>query len=345
MASVDVSIRGAGIFGLCCAWFCVEGGARVEIVDPNGVAAGVSGGLVGALAPHVPENWNVKKQFQLESLLMARDFWPMIEELTGLSTGYAPLGRIQPIMDAHGLALARQRALSAAELWGHHAVWQVQRDSEGWQIESPTGYYIKDTLSAHIHPRLACSALAEALAARGCRVSEAPESVAGATIWATGAAGLEALSQDHTSSVGQGIKGQAALLALDRSGLPQLFADSLHMIPHKDGTLAVGSTTEREFTCASTTDEQLETLLQRARQLVPELKNAKVLTKWAGLRPRARSRAPMLGTWPGKPDHYIANGGFKIGYGMAPKVGIAMADLVLKGAQTYPAAFDVSENY
>ena len=35
--------------------------------------------------------------------------------------------------------------------------------------------------------------------------------------------------------------------------------------------------------------------------------------RWAGLRPRARSRAPMLGAWPGRPGHFIANGGFKIG--------------------------------
>jgi glycine oxidase len=344
LASVDVSIRGAGIFGLCCAWFCLEAGARVEIVDPSGVASGASGGVVGALAPHVPENWNSKKQFQLESLLMARSFWPMIEELTGLSTGYAPLGRVQPVMGKPGLDLAEQRAASARALWGSHAIWQLQRDASGWQLESPTGYYIKDTLSAHIHPRAACTALAKALKARGCTFSGKPNSPAGATIWATGTAGLEALSQGHTRAMGQGIKGQAALLGLDRLGLPQLFAQSLHVIPHKDGTVAVGSTTERDFTSATSTDEQLEALLDHARQVVPELKNAPVLTKWAGLRPRARSRAPILGAWPGKPGHFIANGGFKIGYGMAPKVGEVMADLVLKGVQSYPDAFDVKAN-
>ena len=37
----------------------------------------------------------------------------------------------------------------------------------------------------------------------------------------------------------------------------------------------------------------------------------------------------LLGAWPGKPGHFIANGGFKIGFGLAPMVGIVMADLVL----------------
>ena len=61
VAMDDVTIRGAGIFGLSIAWECARRGAKVTVVDPQGVAAGSSGGIVGALAPHVPENWNSKK--------------------------------------------------------------------------------------------------------------------------------------------------------------------------------------------------------------------------------------------------------------------------------------------
>ena len=70
----DVTVRGAGIFGLSVAWACAARGLRVQVVDPGGAGAGASGGLVGALAPPVPENWNVKKAFQLDSLLMAAAF-------------------------------------------------------------------------------------------------------------------------------------------------------------------------------------------------------------------------------------------------------------------------------
>jgi glycine/D-amino acid oxidase-like deaminating enzyme len=47
----------------------------------------------------------------------------------------------------------------------------------------------------------------------------------------------------------------------------------------------------------------------------------------------------MLGEWPGRPGQFIANGGFKIGFGMAPKVAEVMADLVLEGRDAIPAAF------
>jgi len=59
------------------------------------------------------------------------------------------------------------------------------------------------------------------------------------------------------------------------------------------------------------------------------------------VRPRANSRAPMLGPWPGRPGHFIANGGFKIGFGMAPKIAETMADLVLDGRDSIPDPFRV----
>jgi len=72
------------------------------------------------------------------------------------------------------------------------------------------------------------------------------------------------------------------------------------------------------------------------------LGGAKVIARWAGVRPRSRSRAPMLGEHPFRQGEFIANGGFKIGFGMAPKVGDVMADLMLDGRVTYPDDFDVS---
>lgn len=335
-------MRGAGVFGLSTAWACAARGAQVEVVDPNGLGAGASGGVVGALAPHVPENWNPKKDFQFESLLMAERFWAEIAEVSGAEPGYVRAGRVQPIADAAGLALAETRAVQADELWRGEARWEITRDAKGWALESPTGYFIHDTLSAHMHPRQACTALAAALERRGVRITTETQTDADVTIWATGAQGLDALSADLGGTVGQGIKGQAALFDLDRRGSPQLFVDALHIIPHLDGTVAVGSTTEREFESPTGTDTLLDDIIDKARALVPELAHAPVIARWAGLRPRARSRAPMIGPWPGRPGHFIVNGGFKIGFGMAPKLATLAADLVLGEDATIPVGFEVA---
>jgi glycine oxidase len=68
------------------------------------------------------------------------------------------------------------------------------------------------------------------------------------------------------------------------------------------------------------------------------------MERWAGVRPRAKSRAPMMGEWPGRPGHFVANGGFKIGFGMAPKVASAIADLVLEGRDAIPDGFRVADS-
>ena len=340
MAMADVTVFGAGIFGLSVAWSCARRGARVRVIDPHGPGAGASGGLVGALAPHVPEQWNDIKAFQFDSLVMAQGFWDAVAHAAGRETGYARLGRLQPVADDAALRLARQRIEGAAAHWQGLAQWRLEpRDAVGgWAPESASGWLIEDTLSARLHPRMACAALVAAIAATGGEVVRdgAPE---GRVIWATGVAGLQEIGAARPRAFGNAVKGQAALLRLDRRDCPQIFAGGVHVVPHTDGTVAVGSTSERDFDSPVATDAQLAAVLDRATAAVPALAGAPVIERWAGLRPRARSRAPVLGPHPLRAGEFIANGGFKIGFGMAPGVGAAMADLVLEGRDTIPAGF------
>jgi glycine/D-amino acid oxidase-like deaminating enzyme len=190
-----------------------------------------------------------------------------------------------------------------------------------------------------LHPRLTARALAEAIRAKGGQIilGDAPDH--GPTIHSTGLAGLEALSHALGRPVGDGVKGQAILLAHDARSQPQLFVDTVHIVPHDDGTTAIGSTSEHSYSNPTGTDAALDALLQKALTALPHLQAAPILERWAAVRPRAKSRAPLLGPWPGRPDHYVANGGFKIGFGMAPKVAQTMVDLVLNQTDTIPTQF------
>ena len=337
---------GAGIFGLSIAWVCARRGARVRLIDPCGAGGGASGGVVGALAPHTPERWEPKKAFQLDSLLMAEQFWAEVQALSGLPSGYGRTGRLQPIADEHTLALAQERVLAAKTLWQGRADWQVHAASDfaGWVPHSPTGLVVHDTLTARIDPRRACDSLAAALAGIGVPILAAGGGQ-GAVVWATGYEGLLEMSAEHGREVGNGVKGQAALFDFDAGIAPQLFADGLHIIPHDNRTVAVGSTSERYFDDPTATDEMLEQLIARARVACPQLADAPILLRWAGVRPRAKTRAPMLGAYPSRPGHFIANGGFKIGFGMAPKVAEVMADLLLEGRDGILPEFRVAASF
>ncbi|WP_425099936.1 NAD(P)/FAD-dependent oxidoreductase [Tropicibacter sp. S64] len=338
MTSVDVTVRGAGAFGLSIAFACVRRGAKVRVVDPFGPGAGASGGIVGALAPHVPENWNEKKAFQLDSLLMAEQFWKAVEDAGGVSPGYGRTGRLQPIADEAALALARARGENARTLWQGRATWEIVEAKGDVVPQSPAGLLIHDTLSARLHPRRACDALVAALRANGAEILTEAEDE-GAIVHATGWQGLLDLNGHFDRRVGDGVKGQAILLDFDARDAPQLFPGGLHIIPHADGTTAIGSTSERDFDDPAATDTLSDDLLARALDALPQLSTARVIKRWAGVRPRAKTRAPLLGPWPGRPRHYIANGGFKIGFGMAPKVAQVMADLVLNGSDAIPQGF------
>jgi glycine/D-amino acid oxidase-like deaminating enzyme len=341
MARADVTVRGGGIFGMSVAWACLRRGAKVRLIESATLGAGSSGGLVGALSPHAPEAWNAKKAFQLESLLLAEHWWAEVEAASGLGAGYARLGRLQPLSDERAVEAARRREGMAAALWQGGAVWRVvPATGADWEPETPTGWLVLDTLSARQSPRMGLAALAGALRARGAELLLGAGEEQGAVVHATGTAGLAELSRTFGASLGGGVKGQALALRFDARDRPQLFADGLHIVPHADGTVAIGSTSETSWS-QDGPDTQLDSLCARAVAALPALAGAEVVNRWAGIRPRAASRAPVVGAWPGRPGHYIANGGFKIGFGMAPKVAEVMADLVVEGRETFPADFSV----
>lgn len=329
-----VTVRGGGVFGLAAAWACARRGARVRLIEPRRIGAGASGGVVGALAPHVPERWDDRKQAQLDSLLMAADWWAGVARAGGADPGYARTGRLQPLADAAAVALAETRAAGATAHWGRAAVWQVVPVPGGPLAPvSPTGLAIRDTLTARISPRGALASLAAALRATGAEVIEgrdAPDE--GTVIHATGWEGLATLG------AGGGEKGQALLLRRAAPEAPQCYAGGLHIVPHADGTLAIGSTSERHWTDPGP-DARTGALLARAVAACPGLAGAEVIERWAGVRPRAATRTLVLGRWPDRPGHVVMNGGYKTGFGMAPWAAERLADLVLEGRDAIPAAF------
>ncbi|MFN3642912.1 MAG: NAD(P)/FAD-dependent oxidoreductase [Gemmobacter sp.] len=345
MMPPEVTVMGAGVFGLACAWALVRRGARVTVVDPRGIGAGASGGLVGALAPHAPDRWGPVQAFQLGALAMAPGWWADVAAAGGGDPGYARLGRRMPLRDAAAVARAEARGQGAATRWGGAGDWRVvPSDGVGALAPvSPTGLLAADTLTARIHPRRALDALAAAIRAAGgdLRAALPARPPAAAVLWATGAAGLAALSADLGRDVGRGEKGQALLLDHDAAGAPLVGDDGLWIVPHADGTTAIGSTSERVWTDPGP-DAALDAVLARAVALVPALAGARVLERWAGIRPRSATRQPVLGPWPGRPGHHVANGGFKIGFALAPLVGEAMADWLLEGRKTWPDAFTLA---
>ncbi len=213
------------------------------------------------------------------------------------------------------------RIAAAARQWPAAMGMALTRDPHGPLIPpSPTGLWLTDGLTARLNPRAALQALAAAIragAARSMNIRRPrwphPHDLG------HGHAGTCGAEQRAGPQDRPGVKGQSLLLSHAAPDSPQVFADGLHIVPHADGTTAIGSTSENTYDTVHP-DHQAQDLLARAVAICPALADAPVLDIWAGLRPRARSRAPVLAPWPGRPGHLIVNGGFKIGFGMAPLI-------------------------
>ncbi len=339
----SITVIGAGIAGLSAGWEIARRGHAVRVIEAEATAAGSSGGTVGALAPHAPDSWNPKKQIQLDSLLAAADFWDEVAQTGGTDPGYARTGRVQAVAAAD-LDKLRARIEGARQNWrGAARMWLTQERPGGPLVpESPDGWWLLDDLTARLSARNACAALGAAITARGGEIVTGQRAgigeIGGTAIWATGVAGLEMLGRDLDRNIGQGVKGQSAALRFPAPDAPQVYADGLHIVPHANGEVGIGSTSENSYDHTGI-DARLEAVIARARALCPALADAPVTARWAGIRPRARSRAPLLGGWPGRPGQFVLNGGFKIGFGMAPVLARIMADLVLEGRDAIPESF------
>ena len=356
-----VVIVGGGIFGLTTAWFCAARGMSVTLVEQDHIAAGASGGVMGTLSPNVPETWSPKKQFQLDALLTAEAFWQSVEALSGIPTGYGRIGRLIPILDERALHHAKIREIDAVKLWQGQADWKVADSADFHDLIAPSVApygIIHENLSARIAPRAACASLAKALKMNGVEILEnwpvteiGPNRVLGPhgeltadeIVIAAGVESFALLAPFIGADKGMGVKGQSALLTgVPLAETPQIYADHVYIIPHTDGSVAIGSTSENSWQDAYATDEKLDLLIAKARTICPPLRQAAVSERWANLRPRGKKPDPMLGPVPGHKGINVATGGFKIGFGIAHTCGEHVAAMLSGETPDIPLAFLVN---
>lgn len=356
--SYDVIIIGAGIFGLSCAYACSQRNLSVLVVDSNKIGSGASGGILGAMAPYTPDQWHVKKEYQFQALSSAEAHWIEVDKLSNLSSGYGRIGRISPIIHERVYNLALNRHEEAKRNWGKFK-WDVIESHDLVSPSSAPFGLIHDTLSARIYPSKACLSLARACRVLGVEFRENTkvtnfetgmisgswgQEFGASIIVASGYEGFESLDEYFNIPMGSGVKGQAALLDINLGDAPQIYANGVYIVPHGDGTTTIGSTSEKNWIKPSDIDFQLEELIDRARIICPKIKNAHSIKAWAGVRPKARRRDPMIGKVPNTDGVFLAMGGFKIGFGIAHKVGISVADLIEKKPDNLPKSFTIEHH-
>jgi glycine/D-amino acid oxidase-like deaminating enzyme len=352
----DVIVVGGGIWGLSCAYACAKRGQSVAVFEAGKIGQGASGGIVGAMAPHAPESWNDKKQFQFEALDQAATFWAEVEACSNLSSGYGRIGRVMPIVTERDRALCDERIENTKTLWRDAYHWNVLESHPMIPRDMAKYGVVHDTLSARVFPAKALASLVTACRKHGVKIIEDRpvtalgdhsvqgafgEAKAHAVIVAGGTEGFTLLNAALGCITGTGVKGQAALLGCDLGDTPQLYANGVYVIPHEGGVAAVGSTAEKSWDAPFETDGKLDEIIAKARMIFPALADAPIIKRWAGLRPKARRRHPMLGPVTGLSGVFSAMGAYTIGFGIAHSVGEVLADFAGGASFELPKNFTV----
>ncbi|MGQ3295034.1 MAG: NAD(P)/FAD-dependent oxidoreductase, partial [Shinella sp.] len=256
---VDLLVVGGGVMGLWTALFAVRDGFSVRLVEKRTIGAGASGGVLGALMPHLPDRWNAKKAFQFAALVSLEAEIATLEAETGLSVGYRRSGRLIPLAKPHNRDLALGQAQDALTVWktpDRSFAFDVLEAAPlaDWPGDEAMAYgLVRDGLAARLAPRRLLDALRSALD-RHPKVAitegvglEAIEPAAGLARLDDGSdvafencvlsAGVETfpllapLNPLLARPAGSGVKGQAALLkATIDSAFPVIFANGLYIV-------------------------------------------------------------------------------------------------------------------
>jgi glycine oxidase len=353
-----VVIVGGGIIGCSIAYFAAHAGARVTLVERSHLAAGASGVAAGMLAPQVEAPF-ADPFFEL-ALLGRGEHAGLAERLfdeIGVDVEYRQTGILRVARtEAERADLQRQLRWQAAR--GLAAEW-VDTDDLGrrepllrgvagrmlagglWladeaQVRSPRLVQALATGAIAHGAELLEGCWAVGLESVGQRVTGVVTStgvVRGATIVL--AAGV--WSPDLARGIGlhlpvMPVKGQVmSLHALGKSPRQVIWSGECYLVPRPDGEIVLGATEEEGNYDARPTLAGVNRLTEAALEVVPAAGGFVVHGVWAGLRPAAPDRHPIVGWAPGLDGLMVCTAHYRNGVLLGPLTGRRVADHLLAG--------------
>jgi glycine oxidase len=356
----DVAVVGAGVIGCSIAYYLSLAGARVDVLERSHLAAGASGVAAGMLAPQVEAAF-ADSFFEL-TLRGREDHAALAATLlddVGLDVEYRQTGIVRVAKDEAERAELRRRQR-----------WQTERCLRADWLEPGELGQVEPLLSGVVGRMLAgglwlpdegqvrgsrlVQALAMAAAKRGGRFVEGSLAIglatsgdavigprtptgvlaAGATVLAAGVASAELAQSVGIALPLAPVKGQCVMLR-SLHCLPRhvIWAGDCYLVPKTDGQVILGATMEEGNYDPRPTLAGVGALSEAALEFLPWAGKLVVEGMWAGLRPAAPDRYPIIGRAPGWRDLYLATAHFRNGILLGPLTGRWLADLIRDGAE------------
>ncbi len=334
MKSWDVIIIGGGIIGLSLSIELRKNGATVLVVErgePGREASHAAGGMLVDCAVETPA------ELQPLATASARIYPEFVHELqveSGVNVDLRDQGTILSLSPEHvhspGLTAT---PLSPADL----------SELEPGLAPHPAFYFLRER---SVDPRALTTAALKAAKHRDVdfssgdpvtAVNQEDGRVVGVTTTKTtfhaskvvNCAGAWSGQIAPHAFPTRPVKGQMlCLISSSRELLRHVIRSSgVYLIPRSDGRILVGATVEEAGFDKRTDVATIQRQHRAAVALFPELRNAKILEDWAGLRPGTPDSLPILGAT-STAGYFAATGHFRDGILLAPITAHVMAKAI-----------------
>ncbi|GLB61652.1 glycine oxidase ThiO [Cytobacillus sp. NCCP-133] len=347
----DTVIVGGGINGSSIAFQLAKRGLKAAILEQGKIAEKASGAAAGILGAQT-ELTEDGPLFRLacKSRSMYRSLIPELEELSQVHIGYRNKGMYKVAADKDQ-ETELKRIIESQRKAGELAEWlsveELTKREPAISAELLGAMYIPHDGQVQAYElSLAFAKASRALGAdiyeytnvsdfilkdgrvHGVKTSQG-EFLAESVIVAAGAWSREVLEKTGLSLPLIPVKGECFSVSFEKLLVQgTIFSHGCYIVPKKSGRLVVGATVNVNSFDERVTLGGISSLMERAKNLVPDIEKAEWEGAWTGIRPQSADGKPFLGEHPLYRGLYIAAGHFRNGILLAPATGELMADIV-----------------
>lgn len=332
-------IVGGGIVGLLVAWYLIEAGEKVVVVEKQHVAKESSWAGAGILSPLYPDRYSSIASLVSQSLDECSRIAKELIDSTDLDPG---------LVFCELIVLDEANKFRKAQSLGKIVTNSMLKRMEP-SLNAPLDHAVCYP-SAHVRNPRFLSALRSALSKKGatllefCGVQNFRNNAGRLTglltsrgvfdtnycVVTAGAWTGELLKKVGLSVPIKPIKGQIIVFAARPGLLSHIIVKNyLYLVPRMDGRILVGSTVENTGFSKETTKDAREKLYAGAIELVPALRKYPIEYHWAGLRPGSPDDAPFIGEHPNIKGLFVCAGHYRNGFATGPASARLVVDMML----------------
>ena len=347
-ASYEVVVIGGGIIGSAISYYLAKEHAKVAVLEENQIGLKATSAAAGMLGAHSEYEGNANTFFSFArySQSLYSKLKGELHELSGIDLGFKKGGILK-------LAFCERDQKELATMLAHPTVtWlekaEVRKLERAVTADIIGAAYIEEDIN--VLPFRVCQAFAKSAQLYGASIFEytkvlriqkqqdtfriettngfveAKRVVIASGAWSTPF--FRQLGLEHEMIP---VKGECIAVKGDHVLLKHtIFHDKYYIVPRNNGELVIGATMKENDWSQQVSLDGIETLIQKAKALVPSIGQMNITATWSGLRPQTVDQKPIIGQHPEDDSIFFATGHYRNGVLLAPVTGEMIANMLLK---------------